>query len=104
MKKDDAQRLRQYHAAHARVAAGWAARGYMHPPPVFPVMPEDLARMTCGAKTRAGTPCKSGAIYDSGRCKLHGGLSTGPRSEAGKRQAAENGKHGGRPKTRNQSP
>jgi hypothetical protein len=31
----------------------------------------------CGAKTRAGTPCKSPAMKN-GRCRLHGGKSTGP--------------------------
>ena len=38
----------------------------------------------CGAKTRAGTPCKLKAVYASGRCKFHGGLSTGPNAPAGK--------------------
>jgi hypothetical protein len=31
------------------------------------------------------------------RCKLHGGLSTGPKSEAGKSVSRENGRKGGRP-------
>ena len=44
----------------------------------------------CGAKTRAGTPCKQRGIYDNGRCHLHGGLSTGPRTEAGKAAVCEN--------------
>ena len=56
----------------------------------------------CGAKTRAGTPCKQKALYHSGRCKLHGGLSTGPTTSEGKAQSALNGRLGGRPK--NQSP
>ena len=30
----------------------------------------------CGAKTKAGTPCKNRALKN-GRCKLHGGLSPG---------------------------
>lgn len=38
----------------------------------------------CGAKTRAGTPCQQKAGWGTnhvgeGRCKLHGGASTGPR-------------------------
>jgi hypothetical protein len=37
----------------------------------------------CGAKTRAGTPCKAKAVYANGRCKLHGGLSTGAKSAEG---------------------
>jgi len=36
----------------------------------------------CGAKTRAGTPCRSAAM-PNGRCRMHGGKSTGPRTEAG---------------------
>ncbi|RKT46805.1 HGGxSTG domain-containing protein [Thiocapsa rosea] len=57
----------------------------------------------CGAKTRAGTPCKRRDIYPSGRCRLHGGLSTGPKTEAGREQSRINGRKGGRPK-RNPSP
>jgi hypothetical protein len=29
----------------------------------------------CGAKTRAGTPCKRLARQPQGRCRLHGGCS-----------------------------
>jgi hypothetical protein len=36
----------------------------------------------CGAKTRAGPPCLSPAMKN-GRCRMHGGKSTGPRTEAG---------------------
>ena len=53
--------------------------------------PEELRGMTCGARTRAGTPCKRKDLYGSGRCKLHGGLSTGPRTKRGKRRSAKNG-------------
>ena len=53
---------------------------------------------TCGAKTRAGTPCKQKAIYWNGRCKFHGGLATGPTTEAGKEQSRINGRKGGRPR------
>lgn len=58
----------------------------------FPPLPRELSELTCGAKTRKGTPCKNKSIYRSGRCKFHGGLSTGPTSEEGKRRCAENGK------------
>lgn len=44
----------------------------------------------CGAKTRQGTPCKNTRIYKNGRCKNHGGLSTGPRTEEGKARALAN--------------
>lgn len=31
----------------------------------------------CGAKTRAGTPCKRSPMAGKRRCRLHGGASTG---------------------------
>jgi len=36
----------------------------------------------CGARTRAGTPCK-GPAMPNGRCRMHGGASTGPRTPEG---------------------
>jgi hypothetical protein len=53
--------------------------------------PEELQRLTCGARTRKGTPCKRRDLHRGGRCPLHGGLSTGPRTEQGKRQSSRNG-------------
>lgn len=53
---------------------------------------------TCGAKTRAGTPCGQKTTYWNGRCKFHGGLATGPKTDAGKEQARINGRKGGRPR------
>lgn len=39
----------------------------------------------CGAWARTkGRPCVAKALPRSGRCKQHGGFSTGPRTEAGK--------------------
>ena len=32
-------------------------------------------KMTCGAQTRAGNPCKKPPIQGRTRCRLHGGLS-----------------------------
>lgn len=55
-------------------------------------LPPECRGMTCGALTRAGTPCKRRDLYRSGRRKLHGGLSTGPRTAMGKRRSASNGK------------
>ena len=49
----------------------------------------------CEAKTRKGTPCQRPAKLPVGRCRLHGGASTGPRTEDGlKRLAASKTKHG----------
>ena len=36
----------------------------------------------CGAKSRAGPPCQAPAMAN-GRCRIHGGTSTGPRTAAG---------------------
>ena len=36
----------------------------------------------CGAKTRKSTPCRAPAMKN-GRCRLHGGKSTGPRTPEG---------------------
>ena len=36
----------------------------------------------CGVKTRAGTGCQCPAM-PNGRCRLHGGLSTGPKTAEG---------------------
>lgn len=35
---------------------------------------------TCGAMTRKGTPCQKNPLKN-GRCKLHGGKSTGPKDK-----------------------
>ncbi len=86
------QRLREFNAEHARVAEQWREQGFQHPPPEFPVFPEDLRGLTCGAKTRKGAPCKRRDVYASGRCPLHGGLSTGPRTAEGKARVALNGR------------
>ena len=39
---------------------------------------------TCKAMTRAGTPCKMKAVHGKRRCRLHGGLSTGPKTAEGR--------------------
>ncbi len=43
----------------------------------------------CNAETRAGTPCKHKAKPFKGKCRLHGGLSTGPKTEEGKQRIRE---------------
>lgn len=37
----------------------------------------------CGARARAGTPCRCPAVRGRKRCRLHGGCSTGPTTAAG---------------------
>ena len=43
----------------------------------------------CEAKTRKGTPCQRPAKLPVGRCRLHGGASTGPRTEDGLKRLAD---------------
>jgi len=40
-----------------------------------------MEKHPCGAKTRSGEPCKRKALAN-GRCRLHGGKSTGPKDPA----------------------
>jgi len=49
----------------------------------------------CGAKTRSGHPCRKPALKRKRRCRLHGGMSTGPQTAEGKaRIGAAQFKHG----------
>lgn len=68
-----------YHKANKTVMLAWFAGRMQRGQPCSLPFPDELRGMTCGAKTRAGTPCKRRDLYASGRCRLHGGLSTGPR-------------------------
>jgi hypothetical protein len=48
----------------------------------------------CGARTRSGASCKSPAMQN-GRCRMHGGTSTGPRTSEGlERMRRANTRHG----------
>jgi hypothetical protein len=53
---------------------GWLKNG--NPPGDF------MRAARCGAQTRHGTDCQCPAM-PNGRCRLHGGLSTGPKTAAG---------------------
>jgi hypothetical protein len=53
-------------------------------------------RPRCGAMTRGGTPCQAPCVWDrekdaprNGKCKLHGGLSSGPTTKEGRQRAIE---------------
>jgi len=82
---------REHHERHHRIFEEWGESGYQYPPPNYPPYPDELRSIACGARTRAGTPCKLTSIYINGRCKFHGGLSTGPRTQKGKKRSAANG-------------
>jgi len=45
-------------------------------------------RPYCGARTRSGVACKKKVIPGKTKCRYHGGLSTGPKTVAGKAKIA----------------
>lgn len=75
---------------HARRRTHHDARRTFHD-----ASPSKAERPRCGAKTRSGTICRALAVWDkaaaaprNGRCRLHGGLSTGPRTQEGRQRIA----------------
>ncbi len=49
----------------------------------------------CGARTRSGRPCRHPGTKRNGRCRRHGGLSTGPKTVEGRARSSQNAlKHG----------
>lgn len=53
---------------------------------------------TCGAKNQSGDPCGLRAGWGTdhvgeGRCRFHGGLSTGPKDASGNKNAVTTGEH-----------
>lgn len=52
-----------------------------------------MEKVVCGAETkRTGKPCQRRAL-ESGRCKLHGGKSTGPKDKEKHRQSLKGNKN-----------
>ncbi|MDD5581197.1 MAG: HGGxSTG domain-containing protein [Methylobacter sp.] len=88
---DQRKRLKEHSRRRDAAFDEWAERGYQDPPPKFEPIEADLIGLACGAKTRAGTPCKLTSIYTNGRCKWHGGCSTGPSTSEGKKRSVLNG-------------
>ena len=60
---------------------------------LFPASNEILASRkaptACSAKTRRGTPCRCRPIPGKRRCKFHGGISTGPKTVAGRQRISD---------------
>ena len=48
----------------------------------------EIMRITCGARTRPGHPCRRKGSGKGGRCPNHGGKSTGPRTIEGRNRIA----------------
>ncbi len=49
----------------------------------------DWPGQRCLAKTRRGGQCQCPAVKGKLRCRIHGGLSTGPRTKIGKEKARQ---------------
>ncbi len=69
--------------------------------------PGDFSKAArCKAKTRRGTLCQCRAM-PNGRCRLHGGLSTGPKTEDGieriRRAVTKHGRYSASAKAEQQS-
>jgi hypothetical protein len=48
-----------------------------------------MRSVVCGARNRAGMPCKAPRVRGGKRCRLHGGMSTGPTSALWRLAAGE---------------
>lgn len=46
-------------------------------------------RPACRARSRAGHPCRQKVVPGKRRCRFHGGLSTGPKTEEGRQRVIE---------------
>ena len=62
---------------------------------VFAARSPAVTRPQCGARCRDGHPCEAPAVWSAstgaarnGRCRMHGGLSTGPRTVEGRARVA----------------
>jgi hypothetical protein len=61
-----------------------------------------VLRPLCGVRCRSGKPCEARVVLKANgtlarRCRLHGGLSTGPRSTQGREAIAEANRRRARP-------
>ncbi len=45
------------------------------------------AARICGARKKTGARCRCKALHRGGKCKFHGGLSTGPKTPEGNARA-----------------
>jgi hypothetical protein len=68
------------------------------PEPRKSIRDDYVRRDYCDARKKNGEPCRQKTLYRRGRCKFHGGLSTGPKTEEGRQQSRINGAKGGRPR------
>ncbi|MEM6410227.1 MAG: HGGxSTG domain-containing protein [Pseudomonadota bacterium] len=79
----------RYHALLLRLSRSAATTKQM--PRTSPYPRRKTEKQVCGAKTRTGKPCQMKPEPGKKRCRLHGGLSTGPKTVEGKARSALNG-------------
>ena len=80
------QRLRSLREAKAAKSKSWRAR--YSAKQVAAQGRRRRSKLKCAARTRRGTACQRKALAN-GRCPSHGGLSTGPKREAGRQRISE---------------
>jgi hypothetical protein len=82
--KAEAERRASFFVDHGRWPPSF-------PLPPYPNFPSECVGMICGCKgRRSGQPCQRKDLYANGRCKWHGGLSTGPKTPEGKFRSLSN--------------
>ena len=99
-------------ASRGRIPTGWDpftdTWKYGLPSPQIPKKQEKRLRPKCGARCRSkgGAPCDAPVcVRPDGkglarRCRMHGGLSSGARSQVGRERLREAGRRGARERWR----
>lgn len=83
--------LKAYYKDSTECFNEWIAGGFKGKPRKSLPYPEFCRGMKCEAKTPSGHPCKNdGTNWGNGRCKYHGGASTGPVTPDGKKKVSLN--------------
>ena len=84
----DDEKRQLFRVWQAKAAEAEAASRYV------PRFPKYLRGLACGALKKNGQRCGMTTLCANGRCKFHGGRSTGPTSPEGRARALENLKLG----------
>lgn len=88
---DDMSKHSDAHRAVIAEARALAAITRQHPRLAVSVcVLSEINKLTCNAKTRPGGRCRRTDLAENGRCRFHGGASTGPKTQAGKERACAN--------------
>jgi hypothetical protein len=83
----------EHHRAYLADWHNWFTNQCQGPAPTIGERLGKIHIQTCGARNRKGQPCQVKTLSRNGRCKFHGGLSTGPKTPEGKAKALANLRH-----------